>query len=405
MLNGLSALQQRHADYYLALLAEADPHLWGPQQAAWLERLEVEYDNLRAVLAWLWGAGAAPGAGIGHAGAAAVGVAAMRALCVFWYRRGYTSEGRAWVERALVRTEGGAQPRARAEVLWGGGLMAMFQGELLTARRRLEASSAIWRELGDQHGLAFALLILGEVALHQGDERAAVAMLEEAQVLVRAVGDQPFQALVLLRLGDVALAQGDYPTAHTRYEEALTIQREIGDTWTIAQLLNNLGEVARCEGDYGRAGQRYAASLALFRELGETAGRARALHNLGYVAHAQGDAEGAAARFGESLRLFQERGNKRGMAEGLAGVAAVIVGRTAEPEHAARAARLLGAAEAQFQTIGAALWPADQLEYERSVTAARAALSDEVFAAAWAEGRAMTLEQAIAYALEETQDA
>ena len=138
----------------------------------------------------------------------------------------------------------------------------------------------------------------------------------------------------------------------------------------------------------------------MFRELGETAARARSLHNLGYVAYAQGDDDGAAALFAESLKLFQERGNKRGMAECLAGMAVVAVGRAAEPERVKRAARLLGVGEAQFQAIGAAMWPADRLERERVVAVLRTVLSEEVFVAAWAEGRAMPLEQAVAYALE-----
>ena len=169
-----------------------------------------------------------------------------------------------------------------------------------------------------------------------------------------------------------------------------------------AQLLNNLGEVARCEGDYARAGRLYEESLTLFREQGTTGDIARSLHNLGYVAHAQGDDDRAAARFAESLRLFQEWGNKRGVAECLAGVATVAVGRAAEHERARRAARLLGAAEAQFEAIGAAMWPADRLEHRRTVAAVSSALGDEAFAAAWTAGRAISLEQAIAYALEAT---
>ena len=397
-----AALQQAHADYYLALLAEADPHFWDAQQAAWLERLEVEHDNLRAVLAWQWGDGAAGASRTVHGGDGDVGVLMVRALGAFWHGRGHIGEGRAWLERALARTAGGARTRARATALFGCGFMAMFQGDASTAGARLEESIAIWRELGDKQGLAFSLFTLETVAVAQGDDPMAVSLLEEAHVLLREVGDQSLYALAVMHLGDAALARGDYATARQRYEEGLTVQRGLGATWGIAQLLNNLGEVARCEGDYARAGRLYEESLALFRDQGTTGEIARSLHNLGYAAHTRGDDDHAAALFAESLRLFQERGNKRGPAECLMGLAAVAATHGRQPEGTVRAARLLGAAEAQFEAIGAAMWPADRLEYERSVTAARAALSEEVFAAAWAEGRAMTLEQAVAYALEDT---
>ena len=143
----------------------------------------------------------------------------------------------------------------------------------------------------------------------------------------------------------------------------------------------------------------------MFRDQGTTGDIARSLHNLGYVARAQGDDDHAAGLFAESLRLFQERGNRRGITECLMGWAAVAVMQKQQPQGAERAARLLGTAEAQFQAMGAAMWPADQRDHERSMAAIQAVLNGEAFAAAWAEGRAMTLEQAIAYALEETPDA
>ena len=394
-------LQQRHAAYYLALLAEADPHLWAAQQGPWLERLEVEHDNLRAMLGRTWGEGAASGAGMLPGDAAEMGMEVLRALLALWNWRGYLSEGRTWVERALRQTGKEARTRARAVALFMSGTLATFQGDLITVRAQYEESIAIWRELGDKQGLAFALHGLGGVAVNQGDEQAALSILEEARVLLQEVGDKPFYTLTLMRLGDVALAQDNYPTARHRYEGGLAIQHEIGDTWMVAQLLNNLGEVARCEGDYARAKALYEESLAKFRALGTTGEIARSLHNLAYVAHAHGQDEQAATLFGESLRLFQERGNRRGMAECLMGFAAVALmqQQTAGVE---RAARLLVAAEAQFEAIGAAMWPADRIERARTVAAVRAELSEEAYAAATAAGRAMALEQAVAYAVEET---
>jgi hypothetical protein len=112
------------------------------------------------------------------------------------------------------------------------------------------------------------------------------------------------------------------------------------------------------------------------------------------VAQAQGNADQARARFTESLRLFQERGNKRGIIECIAGMAGVV----AAQGQGERAVRLLGATAAQFKAIGAAMWPADRIDYHRNEASIRAVLGEEAFAAAWAAGRALTLEQAIAEA-------
>jgi tetratricopeptide (TPR) repeat protein len=198
-----------------------------------------------------------------------------------------------------------------------------------------------------------------------------------------------------MHMGDVALRRGEWAAARTYYEEALSIHRQLGGLWGVAQLLNNLGEVARCEGDYGRAARFYEESLASFRALGSTSGDiARSIHNLGYVAHAQGDEDQATACFTESLRLFQERGSKRGIIECIAGLAGVV-GAQGQGE---RAARLLGATAAHFEAIGAAMWSADRIDYQRNVAAIRAVLGEAAFAAAWDAGRALTLEQAIAEA-------
>jgi predicted ATPase/DNA-binding SARP family transcriptional activator/Tfp pilus assembly protein PilF len=392
-----AALQQRHTAYYLALVAEADSHLWGPEQTAWLERLEVEYDNIRAALAWKWNEGAVQVAGAERD--AEVGVEVVRSLCTFWYYRGYISEGRAWLEHALIRTGKKARTGARAAALYGCGVMAMFQGQASTARTRQEESIAIWRERGDKRGLANALFSLGEVVVNQGDEQAALPILEECRELFQQVGDKSFYVRAVMYLGDVALGQGHIQTARSRYQDGLTIQHELGDTWTTAQLLNNLGEVARCEGDYARAKPLYEESLARFTALGTTGDMARSLHNLAYIAHAQGHGDQATTLFKESLRLFQERGNRRGITECLIGLVAICLMHKQQPQGAEWAVQLLGMAEAQFQAIGAAMWPADRLEYGRTVAAGRGALGEVAFAAAWAEGRTMSLEQAVAVAL------
>jgi tetratricopeptide (TPR) repeat protein len=153
--------------------------------------------------------------------------------------------------------------------------------------------------------------------------------------------------------------------------------------------------MARTEGDYLEARSFYEESLAIRRELGDERGIGVSLHNLGFVATYRGDYRQAAAFFEESLPLFQKLGSKRGIfcsLEGLAGVA----GGKGQSE---RAGRLIGAVEALYAAFHMRLDYVDQIQHDRNVAAVRAQLDEATFAAVWAEGRAMTLEQAVDYAL------
>ncbi|MDQ5853440.1 MAG: tetratricopeptide repeat protein [Chloroflexota bacterium] len=382
-----ATLQHQHAGFYLALAEEAEPHLKGAQQVAWLERLETEHDNLRAALHRSM-----------ESGDTASALRLAGALAWFWRLRGYLTEGRAWLDRALALPEAAERSLARARALSGAGTLAMLQGDLGTAQDRLEESIELFRAWKDQRGLAFALRTLGIVQQFRGDLAGARALHEQSIALYREEGDRWGIAMARMMLGFLALRQGDLTTARSQHEASLALFRDVQDRWFVAVSLNNLGDVVRMQGDYGQAATYYEESLALFRAVGSRRDGAALLHNLAYVAHYQGDDTRAERLAQESLALQRELGNTEGMTEGLITFAR-IAGAQRQAE---RAARLLGSAEALREAIGALAWPAGRAEYERSVAEVRAQLDDVVFATCWTEGRAMTLEQAIAYALEPT---
>ena len=206
----------------------------------------------------------------------------------------------------------------------------------------------------------------------------------------------------LFMLGDIVAFQGDdvsarslYAAARSACEESLVILHERGDKWRLARSLNTLGELVRTEGDYAAARSFYEQSLTLRRELGDEWGVANSLINLGYVACSQGDYRQAATLIRECLLLCQKPGDKRGISYCLA-LLARVTGDTGQPE---RAARLFGAAEALREAIHVRLEYVDRIEEDRNIDAVRTQLDEAAFAAAWAEGRAMTLEQAVDYAL------
>ena len=216
-------------------------------------------------------------------------------------------------------------------------------------------------------------------------------LAEESLALARELGDGRGVGRAITVLVWAAFTQDDDQTV-ARLEEYLALSRELGSKSAIAATLNELGELVRHHGDYTHAGEYYAESLALYRELNNTAGIAMQCHNLGYVALHQGDERQAAAHFVEGLALRQTLGNNLWIAECLVGIASVVVVQG----QGEQAARLFGAVQDVLESSGAMLSPADRNEYERNVVAARAELDETTFAAAWAQGRAMTLEQAIA---------
>jgi non-specific serine/threonine protein kinase len=402
-----AALRDRHRDYFLRLAEEADPQLTGPEQGLWLERLEAEHANLRAAMEGDLKAGET---GNGEkentekentekealSPAAEARLRLAGALWRFWAVRGYLGEGRAYLAEALGRAGAGERTKERAAALNGAGILAWNQGDYGAARASHEESLAIRRELGDKQGIASSLNNLGNVAWNQGDYGTARALYEESLALLRELRHRLGIAHSLNNLGNVAFHQGDYGTAKALQEESLALWRELGDKQGIAGTLNNLGNVARNQGDYGAARASHEESLAIRRELGDKQGIAASLNNLGNVAWNQGVYGTAGALYVESLALWRELGNRQGIAASLEAFAR-LAGAEGQPE---RATRLWGAAEALRAAIGSPLPPSEREEYDRQVAAVREAMGKETFAPAWAQGRAMTLEQAIEYTLE-----
>ena len=379
-----SILRRRHRDWFLALAEAAWPKMAGPEQGEWFARLEAEHDNLRAALTW------------SHADPGDAELRLARALYRFWWRRGHLSEGRALLRRALER---GAQVRstARARALSAAGVLARAQGDEHVALALFEESLAIFQSLGDRRGTANALHNLATVVGWRGEDERAVALVDESLTLWRELGDTWGIGMALGLRGNLAQRQGDRERAVALAEESLTLLRAVGDTWGIAFRLCDLGVLASDLGDQQRATALLEECLTMARQVDDRDGIARALDSLGRVAYAQRDYDRAAALHREGLMVFRDLGARWRIVESFERLAQVA-GAMGRP---ARSARLFSAAQALRGAIGTTASPSTRAEHRRELAAARAALGDLEFAAAWAEGRAMTLEQAVAYALDE----
>jgi predicted ATPase/class 3 adenylate cyclase len=381
---GAPAVRDRHLAHFLALAAEAEPHLTGAGQMEWLARLEGEHDNLRAALSW--------------ARAQADGERGLRlaaALCWFWYMRGDLSEGRGWLAEALARAST-APAALRATALNGAGNLASDQGEYGQAEVLYEQALALRRELGDTRGIAGSLSNLAGVAERRGDYGRAVPLFEEALTLARVSGDTLGIAKTLGNLGLALGQQGDIEREAALFEEALALFRALGDTMSIAGALDNLGQVAFQQGAYERARALHEEALALFRALEAKRGIAGSLTNLGAVAEREGAYGRATALSRESLLLNRAIGAEEQVVEGLQTMVLVAAARG----QATRATQLAGAAGALREALDVPMRPHQQPIFTQAVQAIRMALGEEAFAAAWAEGQALALEEAVALALE-----
>jgi non-specific serine/threonine protein kinase len=345
-------VERRHAGFFVKLAEEAEGKLSGSDQARWLTVLQSENDNLRAALSW----------SLGEKHNMELGVRLAAALWPFWFARGYLSEGRRWLESA-VSVGGRAAPHARAKALNGAGWLATFQDEYGAAKAMIEEGLALYRELGDKEGIASSIVYLGFVA-------------------------------VLGQRTDVPLA--------SLLEEATGLKPELRDRRTVANLLVLEGLVALGRGDLEQAVALNEEGLALFREVSDVLGVVACLTNIGLMTLAQGDHEGAATLLREGLRLASGLDHKLYIQYGIIGLAGVAASQGLP----VRAARLWGAAEGMSETYGTQLARAvrDLIDYEGRLAVARSRLGEAAWSAAWEEGRVMSSEEAIEYALEQETD-
>lgn len=457
-----AALRRRHTAFFLAVAEQAEAAMTGPEQGLWLSRLEREHDNLRAALqetfriqeldlhlrlcGALWSFWEIRGhisegrqhlsraleltEATGHTKARTKALLGAGSLA---WRQGDYAAAQALHQRSVESGRELGDPHLLAAALYNLGLVAHDQSHYARARSLYEESLAIRREMGDRHGIARSLNSIGIVAREQGDYAAARAVQEECLAIFREFGDRRGIANLLNSLGIIAREQGDYAQARDLTEQGLALRRELGDKRGIALSLSSLGNIAREEEDYAAASALHEESLTLFRSLGDRWCISLALDNLGMIARDQEDMTRARAFHEESLAILRELGDRGSMAGTLCNLAVVVrlQGRYAEAdalraeslalfrefedrsgvarglletaraalaqEQSQRAAVLFGASEALREAMATFLSPKD--EYGRAAAALRSDLGEEAFAAAWEQGRSLSWEQAVDYAL------
>jgi predicted ATPase/DNA-binding SARP family transcriptional activator len=346
-------VRRRHAEHYLAFAERAESELMGPDQGLWLGRLRTEFANLREAYSW-----SLEPVEDSRERQQELRLRLVGALWRFWEGERF-EEGKQWLETALERDPGGF-PAVRAKALKGLGFILLFQQDYERALAALEEAIALCKELGDGSGAGWALANLGWAVFHGDYDERVPAFVEEAEALMSGELDGHARAFLRSVVACAALREGEFDSAVTQLEESLELRRELGNLRGIASSLVVLGLTELRRGDLDRG----------------------------------------AALLEEGARIAQEIGD---MLDGLYYV--WVFGKlSAMRERLVRAARLWGAGEALRERMGVPLskFVLVHSDYERDLAAVRSTLEEATFEAAWAEGRTMSFEQAIEYALEKS---
>ena len=339
-------LKKRHALYFVALAERAEVELHGIRQEYWYARLMDELDNIRTVLIWTL-----------DDVDLELGARLVATLRDFWYFKGLLSESSKWIERAL-ETEGKISPAVRAKTLNTSSLITYARGDFADGARLARQALSLASDINDIETCAWAYLFIS-TSLMESDGQMK-------EILAHA-------------------------------EEGLRLFRELDHNGGVVLGLNTLGELARLDGDYARAGQLYEECLALSKEMGNRQREAISLVNLSYVAYHQDDYNQAINCGKKALSLLNSLQVEHTIAVFLAIIAGPI-GARGKPK---LAARLLAASETQMEAMGASFKPQDKLEVDQFKNVIREQLGKTEFNKAWAKGRVLTMEQALAEAMEE----
>lgn len=416
------AICLQHLKYFLELSEEIEPGLNGPQQAEWFVRTGEELHNLRAALAWA--AKTDVEVGLGLAG----GLGGR-----FWERTD-VRDGVHWLTEFLQKPESLAFPRARAKAFYVQGRLLAQLYQLDQAAAAAEECLALSRAYQDQQGEIGSLVILAGILAVSGNIVKALELGQQALALAELIGDTRRMAFVLnhLSLYDVDLTQalaysqqatslfrqledwsslagslatggtkamlnGDLPLAEKYVTESISLSRGLNNKPVSINGLIIYGRIAFLRGDYEQARASLQESIAISQDIGHRVFYLWSRAQLGYIRLRQADLFEARAIFSETLSDFQNDHIEIGVIYTLEGMArlAVVAGNPDQATH------LLGWADTARKKVGDHTRPPiEQSDVDRDIAACRLTLGEVAFSNAYQAGRGMTLEQAVAYALE-----
>ncbi|MGE5221196.1 MAG: tetratricopeptide repeat protein, partial [Omnitrophica WOR_2 bacterium] len=422
-----AAARDQHQVYFLNLAMQSEREIHGPGQVEWMDRVELEINNFRLAFEW----------SLAEKNMSAA-ITLIAALGWTVWMQGHGSEVQSWFDKIRLIPGIDDYPVEYARMLNQLGFQNWMKGDFREARTVLEESRVIGMKAGSDiaPGLAQTFLYQGLVRWIEGDFSAAEALFMQSQEIYQKLGDQWGMAYAMLQRGNVATSRNENDRALPILEESYLIFRRLGDFFGISRSSQRLGELFLRQGDFEKASQFFEQQLKNDEKLHFNQGISLALHNLGELSRYQGDVEKAEQYFKKSLAISSEFGDewsssntrinlgltalyqndypraKRWFSEGfykewlverefliydmISGLAAVAAGMK-QPE---RAAKLSGAAQSILARTDYRPSSLDESWIERHIQIARQQIGEEAFNRYRAQGRQMTLEQAVAYAFE-----
>ena len=380
----------RHSAYFVNLVRAAHPQLIGAAQAHWGARLESEHGNLRSALAW----------SLTEAATAETALEMGALLYRFWHLHGHLSEGRTHLRAALALPGASIAPARRADALYAGGVLAYYQGDMSEAKAMLTESLASRRLHGAPREIAAALSSLANALQAEGNTATARDYQEQALVLFRAVGERAGEGICLINLGSLCSRQAQYDFARGYLEQAVVLGRSTGHGALEGMGESNLGEIHALEGDLASAHERFVKALAIARRIGDRTLEATSVLALGDIAARSRNFAEARSLQQEGIAMVRSLGVKALMLAAVENAAHLL----ASCGRIAVAVRNHAATEFAQESLALPASAAEAERRSRELAVARAALGEPAFAAAWDEGRRLSLEDVLALTLGELAD-
>jgi tetratricopeptide (TPR) repeat protein len=419
---GSERLRQRHLAYFVKLTAQAGPELYRKDQALWLNRLDEELDNLRLALEWALVTNVESGLQM-----------VAGPIYRFWLFRSTSRELANWLAQLLAHYDSHSLLHSRALAIQSQ-CIGNTEGNFGEARRLAEESLQMARELGDRQGEAFSLSILGGFTLLQGRVGEAIPLLEQGLAIYRELGDKVGQAgtidwlaidnpdleratayareglslcrelgdltgvaAILTTLARLTYARGDFSSPVPWLEEVLSLSRQLGDQVREDEALITYGTLVYWQGDYPRAIALYEEGILLGEKIGYYYQNLWAQIYMAYAVLRQGDLQKARALFAAGMRGMQKANLVIGLVFAMEGLASLYV----KQGGAERSVRLFAWTDSMRRRMTDPRPPIEQDSIDRDLAVIRSTLSDAEIARLTAEGQGLTLEEALALALED----
>lgn len=297
--NQVEGFQQKHLEYYLELVEEAEPKFKNKELPVIRPIMEAEHNNLQEALRWAF-----------FTGQLEAELRLAGALMWFWWHVGNLLEAREWLEKGLLKVTSAISPIVQAKALYGAGWLSAVHRDYDKTFEFNKRALALYQALGDENGKANILSTLAMVACFQEDYEKAETLARESVALFKKVGDK-YGARHVLSMGYIFLGSGRYDEASRWYEESLAISKEIeikeGEAWA----LYLLGNLAKIQGNYEKASRLLEESITISREQdGAEWTIAAALYSLGELELRYNEYNKARVLLEESLVLNKKMSSK-----------------------------------------------------------------------------------------------